>query len=49
MKTKVLITGANGFIGSNLLNYLENKNFELYAWFHSQTPNNESFKINLTS
>ena len=47
MKTKVLITGANGFIGSNLLNYLENKNFELYAWFHSQTSNKESFKINL--
>ncbi len=28
---KLLITGANGFLGSNCLNILQNQNFEIYA------------------
>lgn len=31
MKEKILITGANGFIGSYLLHYFEDKNYEVYA------------------
>lgn len=28
---KVFVTGANGFIGQHLVNYLSNKNYEIYA------------------
>lgn len=42
MEGRVLITGANGFIGSNLLRYLKNKNFDLFAWSHTDKNKNIS-------
>lgn len=30
-KSKILITGSTGFIGSSILNFLKNKNFQIYA------------------
>ncbi len=34
MSKKIVITGANGFIGSNLTEYLANKGHEIYALVH---------------
>jgi len=31
MKQKVLVTGANGYIGKNVINYLLNNNIEVVA------------------
>ena len=28
---KIIITGANGFLGSNLIDYCIKKNYEIYA------------------
>lgn len=46
MKGRILITGANGFIGSNLLKFLKNKNFELYGWSHANKNKNIFYNEN---
>jgi ADP-L-glycero-D-manno-heptose 6-epimerase len=42
---KILITGHEGFIGSNLLTYLESKNYSVDGWeyFAGQMPNVKSY------
>ena len=30
-KRKILITGAAGFIGTNIFNYLKNKGYDVYG------------------
>src|SRR5687768_6417751 len=34
---KIVITGANGFIGHHLVNYLSNLNYEIYALLRENT------------
>ena len=46
MRSKVLITGASGFIGLNLLDYLEKENFELYGWSNNQNIKKKEYIIN---
>lgn len=41
MKKKIIITGANGFIGQNLVRFYAAKDFEVYAFVHSKKE--ESF------
>jgi nucleoside-diphosphate-sugar epimerase len=39
-KIKVLITGANGFVGTNLTDYLADSNFDVYAMVRPHAPIN---------
>ena len=33
---KILITGANGFIGKNLTKYLNNKNYDIWTHYRDK-------------
>jgi nucleoside-diphosphate-sugar epimerase len=35
---KVLVTGASGFIGKNLVKYLSKKNYEIFACYFKKKP-----------
>ena len=39
MKKNILIAGANGYVGSSLINYLSNKNFEITGIFNKNKNN----------
>lgn len=47
MKDKVLITGSNGFIGKNLLSYLQSLNYDVYGLDLNCTDNNRQFEIDI--
>jgi len=48
MKKKVLITGCSGFIGINLIRYLESLNYEVYGIdLNCNNNNNNKFKIDI--
>ena len=44
---KILITGCNGFIGSNLLSFLKKKKIDTIGWDISQTSNQNCRKIDM--
>lgn len=50
MKKKVLITGAMGFIGTNLTKYYRENDFEVYGWdvFDCLDSSFEYFKVDMT-
>jgi nucleoside-diphosphate-sugar epimerase len=39
VKKNILITGANGLVGSSLIRYLSNKNFEITGTFNKNKKN----------
>ncbi len=49
MKKKVLITGCNGFIGKNLLSYLESLNYEVFGIDLSCVEEANKFKIDINN
>lgn len=42
---KIIIIGANGFIGKNLLNYLSNKNYEVIGFDLKKSENKKCYTI----
>lgn len=48
-KIKILITGSCGFIGSNLLEYLNNKNFNVFGIDVKDKKEKKYFNIDLTN
>jgi len=46
---KVLITGANGYIGSNLRRYLRNNGFDVYAVTSKKLEDSKVFQIDITN
>ena len=52
-KTNILVTGASGYVGKNLINFLSNnKNFNIFALQNKKNYKNHKnikfFKIDLT-
>ena len=47
MKTKVLITGCNGFIGKNLFAYLERLDYEVYGIDVNLDDSENIFNVNI--
>ena len=45
MKNFLMITGAGGFVGNNLINYFSKKKFKIYAYYNSKIEKN--FKKNI--
>ena len=39
MKKNILIAGANGYVGSSLINYLSNKNIKITGIFNKNKNN----------
>jgi len=46
---KVLITGVNGYIGSNLRNYLQNNGFEVYGITSKESNDPKIFQAEITN
>ena len=40
---KILITGASGFIGSHLANYLKSKNYNIYLTDNKKIKNKKKY------
>ena len=49
MLIKILITGTDGFIGSYLKNYLENKGFRIYGTVFRRNAKENEYKIDIRS
>tara|TARA_B100001057_G_scaffold498841_1_gene607320 strand:+ start:138 stop:1037 length:900 start_codon:yes stop_codon:yes gene_type:complete len=47
LKERILITGAGGFIGSHLVTYFSNLEYEIYATFRNNKPQFNNNKIQL--
>ena len=48
MKNKILFTGASGFSGKSLTNYLDKKKFNVKKIVFKSSKNNKKTKIDLT-
>jgi dTDP-4-dehydrorhamnose reductase len=46
-KKRIIITGANGYIGSNLRKYFEQKNFEIFSFILENSKIKNYFQVNL--
>jgi len=44
---KALVTGANGFIGSHMVDDLLKRNYQIWAMIHNSSSNLEDKKINI--
>ena len=46
-KKKIIITGANGYIGSNLKKFFEDKGFEVFSFALESPKNKKFFQVDL--
>lgn len=47
-RKKIIITGADGYIGSNLCAYFQEKNFKIFPWVLNKGKIKNSFTVNIT-
>lgn len=47
-RKKIVITGASGYIGSNLKNYFKNRNFEVFSFDLNNSKGKNSFQVDIT-
>ena len=45
MTIKILVTGATGFIGSNLLRHFKDEDVEIYRGLKELEPNSNKFDV----
>jgi len=48
-KARILITGANGYIGSNLCNYFEKNNYDVFSFALTNKREDKLFNVDITN